>query len=72
MWGGTRQTLSTKVSPEFSDARADVIRTGVLIFRGRDVVNLTLRHHHEDDHQNSKPSILPPSEDGRPKPPPLE
>ena len=39
MWGGTRQTLPTRVSPEFSDARADVIRTGVLFSGHRDVVN---------------------------------
>jgi hypothetical protein len=33
-WAGTRQPARKNVSLEFSDARSDVIRTGVLCFQG--------------------------------------
>jgi hypothetical protein len=34
MWEQDQTDLPNIVSPEFSDARSDVIRTGVLVFRG--------------------------------------
>ena len=44
MWGRTRQTFPTKVSPEFSDARSDVFQNGRFGFRDRGVVT-SQRHH---------------------------
>jgi len=68
MWGGTRQTRPTRVSPEFSDARADVIRTGVLISRGPRCRESKPRHPHES---NCIARYFPPPEGRWTRPPPL-